>query len=190
MQKSNTKFLILGGTGYIGSIIKQHITDAICFNSTQYNSNYIQCNYSLVNFIFKNNITHIIDLTINTTKQLITFYMLMRILPKKITYITLSSYSLIDPYIYGNDKDNIIDTFVSNNINIYLKKNVKKYYSFITPQITNDNNVIITDINALKTNYTYYCVKDTFVNFIFYTIFNCQYGIYTIPAIKFICTKK
>jgi hypothetical protein len=116
--------------------------------------------------------------------------MLMRILPKNITYITLSSYSIIDPNIYGNDKDNIIDTFVSNSINTYLKKNVKKYYSFITPQITNNNNVIITDIDALKTNYTYYCISDIFVNFIFYTIFNCKYGIYTVPATKFICKKK
>lgn len=180
------KTIILGGSGYIGSILKAYDNSIICFNSKDYNSNHISDNIKILNYINSNDIKRVIDLTRNNKLQLISFYFLQSQLSQKITYITLTSFSLIDNNIYGNDKNNIIDLNISMKINQYLSKYRQKFYSFITPQITDTNNVIVKDAYALKSNYTYYCMKDIFTAFIFNVINTKPYGIYQIPAKKFI----
>ena len=113
------------------------------------------------------------------------FYLLLSQLSQSITYVTLTSYSLVDNSIYGDDKDNVIDLYISKRINQYLSSHRQKFYSFITPQITDTDDVVVKDSYALKADYTYYCVKNIFAKFVFDTISTKAYGIYQVPAKKF-----
>lgn len=189
----NYNILIIGGTGYIGNIIKQYIlkyyqlyNNIICLNSIQFNTSNILNINKYIKFIIINKINLIIDLARDNKLQLVTFYFFIKKLPINCEYMHLSSYSLIDSKIYATSNDDKIDKYVSIQIDKILKKIHKKFYSFITPLITEDDiNINIRYKKELKTNYILYCTKDIFMKFIINIIIKHNYGIHIIPSKKF-----
>lgn len=177
--------LILGGTGFLGSILYNKFkTQYIIyrFGQIEYNAEHIQDNKQLLKYININNIDTVIDFTRNTKKHFMSFFMLIKKLPLTCTYVHISTYNLIDPNISNNEEEYL-------KIKLKIEKSIRYNidYTIRVPWILKDP--AKADISDICKKYFYTCSPNSFADQLFNILCNKKPGLYYLNAIKYIFQK-
>ena len=181
MSNMNRKILLLGGTGYLGTILYNKYKSAFSwfiFGKSQYNAEQLSCNKQLIDFIIANKIDIIIDFTRNNKKQLLSFFMLIKKIPTSCIYVHISTYNLVDSTTCIFEKEYLT---VKQKIETAIRHNID--YAIRIPWVL--SSLTMVDTIDICTNYFYTCTPDIFANQLIDIITNKQPGIYCIDANKY-----
>lgn len=168
------KLLVLGGTGFLGTSLKKKYPEHIYWGT----KNYIveQTNPSIVlEYVYSNNITHIIDFTKNKHSHIIPAMKLINGLSENTIYVHISTYGVMFDNMFFNEEE----YYSTKRI---IEQSIRPMdYSIRVPMIleTQDKELIF---KGVRTEYMYSLLPEEFVYHLMYILENSSSGLHIMQS--------
>ena len=165
--------LVLGGTGFLGSIIKSKYPTFIFWGRKEYTVE-TSNNEDLIDFIKQNNITHIIDFTKNKKHHILPFVNFIRKLPNDVIYVNISTYGVMfnNMFLYEEEY------YSTKKI---VEKSIRPQdYNIRVPMVLESDDKLVI-FNGVCTEYMYTLNPNEFL-FHLMNILNYEPGTYVMPS--------